>query len=72
MKNIDPKKIQFFTPKMVFIQKKIHGLSEEPSPFGVNLECFAEKLVIWSKTPNFGLTKKSEHMATIKLNSYTK
>ena len=33
MKNIYHKKLNFFTQKMVFIQKKLHGLSEEPNPF---------------------------------------
>ena len=35
--------------------------------FGVNSECFAQKLRIWSKTPSFGVTKNSELMVTTKL-----
>ena len=34
MKNIYHKKT-FFTRQMVFIQKKLHGLSEEPNLFGI-------------------------------------
>ena len=34
---------------------------------GVNSECFAQKLRIWSKTPNFWVTKNSELMVTTKL-----
>ena len=37
------------------------------SHFGVNLECFAHKIRIWSKTPNFGVTKNSELRVTTKL-----
>ena len=35
--------------------------------FGVNSECFAQKLRIWSQTPSFGVTKNSELMVTTKL-----
>ena len=35
--------------------------------FGVNSECFAQKLRIFSKTPNCGVTKNSELMVTTKL-----
>ena len=30
-------KLHFFTQKMFFIQKKLHGLSEEPNPFLIKL-----------------------------------
>ena len=35
--------------------------------FGVNSECFAQKLQIRSKTPGFGVTKNYELMVTTKL-----
>ena len=35
--------------------------------FGGNSECFVQKLIIWSKTQSFGVTKNSERMVTLKL-----